>query len=241
VPLTFPAHQAAVLPLKRRWPQLDGVALCVGSAAPDLSYLLLGTRWRFDAHYGWAAVAWGVPITLVVTWGLRRALFTRAAAWAPARWVARLEGSAARPWHRRNLGHAVFAALIGVASHVAWDACTHDASPVADRIALLRHVALTWPTRLTVAHALQYVGHAAGSLLALAMLARWWRGPPTPGALVRPRLLIATALGGLVGALSAWLAPHEGVAAFIRGTCAAALALGVLAWRPGARAPRDPW
>jgi len=41
VPLTFPSHAAAIAPLKLwrpRW--FDGVALVVGSAAPDFGYAL---------------------------------------------------------------------------------------------------------------------------------------------------------------------------------------------------------
>jgi hypothetical protein len=35
MPLTFPSHALAVLPLKIRWPcYFDGVALVVGSAVP---------------------------------------------------------------------------------------------------------------------------------------------------------------------------------------------------------------
>lgn len=50
MPLTAPAHQAAVLPLVRRWPgRFDGVALCVGASMPDT---------RFGLHR-WAAVTAG--------------------------------------------------------------------------------------------------------------------------------------------------------------------------------------
>jgi hypothetical protein len=53
VPFTFFAHQAPVLPLvRRRTPRWDGVALVVGSAAPDLAYV---TR-------GWGYGPWGIPL-----------------------------------------------------------------------------------------------------------------------------------------------------------------------------------
>ena len=43
MPLTFPAHQALVLPIKLRWPdRTDATALCVGAAAPDLLYAVPG-------------------------------------------------------------------------------------------------------------------------------------------------------------------------------------------------------
>ncbi|WP_367319789.1 DUF4184 family protein [Streptomyces sp. HUAS ZL42] len=39
MPLTFPSHAAAVMPLKIRRPHwFDGVALVVGSTVPDLPY-----------------------------------------------------------------------------------------------------------------------------------------------------------------------------------------------------------
>src|SRR5262245_34271700 len=44
MPLTFPSHAALPLPLKLwrpRW--FDGVALVIGSAAPDLAYALAGS------------------------------------------------------------------------------------------------------------------------------------------------------------------------------------------------------
>ena len=56
MPLTFPTHAAAVLPLKLwrpRW--FDGVALVTGSAAPDVTHAL-----------------WCVPIAMVAAWITRR-------------------------------------------------------------------------------------------------------------------------------------------------------------------------
>jgi len=51
MPATFPSHAAAVLPLKLwrpRW--FDGVALVVGSMAPDLGYPLVGLVSLPDTH-----------------------------------------------------------------------------------------------------------------------------------------------------------------------------------------------
>jgi hypothetical protein len=40
MPVTFFAHQAPVLPIARRWPQAtEGIALIVGSMAPDIAYV----------------------------------------------------------------------------------------------------------------------------------------------------------------------------------------------------------
>ena len=48
MPFTFLAHQAPVLPIKARRPdRWDGLALVVGSMAPDLAYVVA----RDDRHY----------------------------------------------------------------------------------------------------------------------------------------------------------------------------------------------
>lgn len=53
MPLTFLAHQAPVLPIKRRWPtHTDGVALIVGSMLPDSWYMTVG----------WLYGPWGIPL-----------------------------------------------------------------------------------------------------------------------------------------------------------------------------------
>lgn len=238
MPVTFPAHQALVLPLKLRWPGLDGVALCIGSAAPDLAYIFLHTNWQVDAHYTWAVVWWGLTITLVLGWWLRRGLFAHAALWAPAAWQPGLQRSAVRPWSRRNAVHAVVGAAVGIASHVGWDSFTHTSSPVSDRIRVLNRIVVTSPVPMTLAQTLQYAGHIVGSVLALWLLVRVWRRTAQPnaasgpacGALSPPRvamvrLLIAMLLGAVATLSSSTLTTHGITAALLRGFWVALVAL----------------
>ena len=73
MPLTFPSHAAAVLPLKLwrpRW--FDGVALVVGSAAPDFPYAL-DPYLKIHAHTWWGLVWFCIPVTIAVSWLVRRA------------------------------------------------------------------------------------------------------------------------------------------------------------------------
>ena len=76
VPLPFPTHPVAVLPLKRwrpRW--FNGVALVLGSMAPDLAYALDGSGWPvwpFSHEYA-GLFGWCLPITLVGCWIVRPA------------------------------------------------------------------------------------------------------------------------------------------------------------------------
>lgn len=76
MPSTFPTHPVAVLPLKLwrpRW--FDGVALALGSMAPDAAYVLDGSGlpvWPFS-HEPLGLIGWCLPLTVLGTWMLRRA------------------------------------------------------------------------------------------------------------------------------------------------------------------------
>ena len=80
MPVTFLAHQAPVLPLKRRWPGLDGVALVVGSTVPDLAraterlpvLYLYGTPTWFDGHRPDQLGSWCLVVGLLHQWRARR-------------------------------------------------------------------------------------------------------------------------------------------------------------------------
>ncbi|MET7424992.1 DUF4184 family protein [Dactylosporangium sp. NPDC005555] len=160
MPLTFPSHPAAVLPLKvwrPRW--FDGVALVAGSTAPDLAYALDGSGlpvWPLS-HQLPGLVVWCLPVTVAVVWLTRRA--------APVL-AAHLPGLAAfgalGRWPAWPV--TVSSALLGAASHLALD-----------RVEFL----LPWS---------EYVMHALGALGFAAVVAhigrrrllRFWHGDPPP-------------------------------------------------------------
>jgi Domain of unknown function (DUF4184) len=119
MPLTFPAHAAIVLPAKWARPSwFDGLALVIGSSAPDFAYALDGSvldwpdrtlppTW-YIAH-SWPGIAlWCLPITMAICWLLRCA--------AAVRWPA---------WYI-----SVISAAIGAASHIVWDRLA--TAPIAD-------------------------------------------------------------------------------------------------------------
>jgi hypothetical protein len=123
VPMTFPSHPSVVLPLKLwrpRW--FDGVALVLGSAAPDLAYLVDGSGlpvWPFS-HQLAGLVGWCLPLTLAGCWLVRRAAPV-VAAHLPAGGTFALRDYGAL----RTSGHAwwvtVLSALLGAASHLVLD------------------------------------------------------------------------------------------------------------------------
>ncbi|WP_345127997.1 DUF4184 family protein [Dactylosporangium darangshiense] len=130
MPLTFPSHAAAVLPLKfarRRW--FDGVALVIGSAAPDFPYSL-SPYLNYNAHTWTGLVLFCVPATVLLT------ILTRAAApavvahmpgWRVLRPFA-LRDYAALTGRRHRLAVTALSAWLGAASHRLWDLVTHGAN-----------------------------------------------------------------------------------------------------------------
>jgi Domain of unknown function (DUF4184) len=115
MPLTFPSHQALVLPLKARWPhRFDGIALCIGSMAPDLSYALLPMR--VNVHNLLGLFTWSLPITLGLMPIAKHVFLPWLAAVHP-----RLAPLRAAAREQTTLLRSGVCALMGSASHVLWD------------------------------------------------------------------------------------------------------------------------
>jgi hypothetical protein len=178
MPLTFPSHAAAILPLLHlRGPrQLPASALVVGSTAPDLIYLI--GKHGADAHRPFGLLTFCMPAGILAFLYLEGVLLPVLAAplcaLLPER--ARPLGSwilGPRPLPRRLGGWLAIcvALLLGAASHQLWDGFTH---------------AWMWPARVLypgvtipilghpvlVSKALQHGSSAAGLLIVLLYLAR---------------------------------------------------------------------
>lgn len=202
MPATFPAHTAAVLGLKLWRPRrFDGVALVVGSTAPDLVYPLAGIVALPDTHSPAALLWFCLPVTLLVTWLIRRAAPTVAAHLPrrPACLALRdyaVLGRVRHPWPV-----TAWSALLGGASHVVWDGLTHDPRGdwLSTRLAALQRdelFGLPWWTVVDQGSTL------LGSLAVLAAAVhvgrrrrlREWYGEPPPVTAYAPRLFWPTVL-----------------------------------------------
>lgn len=125
MPLAFPSHQGLILPLWRWLPRhVDGVALCVGAAMPDIvdgaAWPFRGELERWLGHSLLGVVAACVPAGLVLTWAARRC--------GPRALLARLEEGAPGP--RGSLLRSGISVGVGALSHVVFDLVTHANSVV---------------------------------------------------------------------------------------------------------------
>jgi hypothetical protein len=223
VPLTYLSHQAAVVPLKMWRPVwFDGTALVFGSMAPDWAYVFNGSRFHVDAH-AWPAVLWfAVPVAVLATLIVRR-LEPQLVAALPRRprWVRDI---GRRRSVRRSLPAVVACAALGVATHVVWDAFTHDFRWGARHVHWLQERVTIAGHSMSHAHLLQQISTVGGALVTLLLLVAIgrrrlvldWRPQERTIARGDRRVLVAAAVGMLAGALWAAGVHHDAAAAINR-------------------------
>jgi len=221
MPVTFLAHQAPVLPLKRRWPQLDGVAMVAGTVTPDLArtippgreLIYKGQPIWWDGHAPVQALTAGLLVGLFITWVTRRLILPRLAGYLPDLGPfhlrdLRLVGLARHPWWMVVIG-----VMIGTVTHLLIDIVTHT-----DRGVVLPgfdvHVADLAGKPVTVAGLFQ--GVASLGLSVVAVWQMWeigrrrqmclWHGvePTTPAMpsnlwLVRASICVIAVAAGILG------------------------------------------
>ncbi len=184
MPLTFPAHQSVVIPLKQRFPsRFDGLALVVGAGAPDLLYGA-GATWLF-AH-GLFSLPILVPLVVAYCAALRRWALPGLFRFAPSIMGTDLRAYGAMAVGRPPLTRSLLSAAVGVGSHQLWDSFTHAGHPVASALGFDRFLftveAGPLTREFTVARLIQYGGHTVGSAVALGLL-YWIVRRRSPGVL----------------------------------------------------------
>jgi hypothetical protein len=229
MPSTFPTHPLAVLPLKiwrPRW--FDGVALVLGSMAPDAAYVLDGSGlpvWPFS-HQLLGLVGWCLPLTLIGTRVLRKATPT-ISVHLPNGGAFALRDYGAIGAARHRWWVTAISALIGAASHLLLDRIEQSVT------------------------AAEYVFHAVGIVAMIVVglhigrrrLVRRWYGT-APRRVTRPFLFwtvvgaVALPALALVPFLPAAFLPHTTGARGL-GVVAAALVIAAAATSVG-RGQRGP-
>ena len=168
MPLTFPAHQAPVLPLKLwkpRW--FDGTALVIGSGSPDLFNAFVRFE-LFDSHE-WAGV--GVAVLFTIVYAM---LFRRYG--ADGLFGSLPDFGRLRLRHYRVLGRGhprllitVLSSFLGVISHVVVDSFTHRWRFGSTMLGL-NDIVFDGPFgQMSEARILQYIGHSLGSVVGVIL------------------------------------------------------------------------
>ncbi len=227
MPLTFPSHAAAILPLLHL-PGARGLsvsALVIGTTTPDLVYL--GTSLGAAAHRPAGLLLYCLPLGLVAFVVVEALVLPVVGPLLVALGPRRIRPQARRLLGPRPLPRGLrawlalaLALLLGAATHQLWDGFTH---------------AWLWPARalypdlvvplfgrpILLARILQHTSSLLGLLLVLAYL-RWSPArnahpsphddaPPTPGrAQAARRLATLLAAPLLAGALAAFIRLRAG-------------------------------
>ena len=239
MPLTIPSHQAAVLPLKLWRPRrFDGVALVVGSAAPDVASLVAGSGLGIRSH-AWHALFWfSLPVTLALTTLLRRSAGI-VAAHLPPGGPLRLRDYGVLATVHHPLAVSAYSALLGAASHLLWDSFTHPYIVLTLAEGYGVHALhQTAVAGLPWWRVLQLVSDALGTLAVVltavhigrSRLLVAWHGP-APEVPRRPVLFWSVSVVGLAAlTAAAWAMPSSWAGINVLGTRQiAAVALALLA------------
>jgi hypothetical protein len=242
MPATFPSHAAAVLPLKLwrpRW--FDGVALVVGSTAPDLAYPVAGLVSLPETHAPAALLWFCLPVTLLLA-RLTRLASPWVATHLPAGGTLMLRDYGALARARPHWYVTAASALVGSATHLAWDAFTHDSAGghLTVPLAVLQRDLAGVPAYRWLQYASTVVGAAVAAALFVRIgrqrLIRAWHDAP-PVVPRRPLLFWTVTLAVAAGYPLTWrLLPFQ-FAAHVQVVRAMwALGLGLLAGAAAVRA-----
>jgi hypothetical protein len=206
LPLTFPSHAAAILPLYRAAPGLlHPTALVVGSAVPDFAYLL-----DVDgavSHHLSGLLTFCLPLGLFTFfWAECLALPALKESLPTLRGVELARFAQTRGLPKSAIGWlgVIAALLLGALTHLLWDGFTHTTLWPAR--SLYADVAFEIGGReLSLTRALQHSSSALGLVIFAVYLWRIYPSLPSaaPGAL-RALLLIAAPAALFCGAAFLW-------------------------------------
>jgi len=181
MPFTL-CHPAIIIPLHRaarRYTSLP--ALVIGSMMPDFPYFFsLGVGGTFS-HSLAGILAYCVPMGALLYVEYVVVLRQPLLAWLPAPVSTRLPSALTWPAERLRLACVVLLSLaIGAASHIGWDAFTHqDGLPVL-HYAPLRALVPVAGIRMPLFRVLQHASSLLG-FIAIAVYARRWFVDTVPG------------------------------------------------------------
>ncbi len=216
MPFTL-AHAAAALPFRRT--RLIMSAVVVGCFAPDFEYFLPFGRHGNFGHTLTGMFAFDLPLGLAVLWLFHRYAKEPLAACLPEGARERLHlGPNTLPINSfSSFAMIVCSLLVGIATHIFWDAFTHPRYWIYDHWRFL-HEAASLPLfgPRPWYGILQYINSVLGIVIVLLWYIHWYRNTPPvhskPELLTSDRIALACSLliaiaSGLVRAAASGV-PH---------------------------------
>ena len=203
MPLTFPSHAAAVIPLQRWVPPLDATALVLGSMAPDASYLV--EIFPVSAHSLRGLFLFCLPAAGVLYFAYQLWFVGPLRRSAPnvrhvqlSQWV----GQQGLPRTARAWGWVCLSLFLGTLTHLLWDGLTHTQQWPANVLYANIKVALGSRRVWSLPHLLQHLSTVLGTVFVVGWM--WHRSRRMPRAQTVPsgdfwRLVTPTLLLVAVG------------------------------------------
>ncbi|HVT85121.1 MAG TPA: DUF4184 family protein [Chitinophagaceae bacterium] len=174
MPFTF-SHPGAVLPLgylPKRF--FSMTALVIGSIAPDFEYFI---RMRDKSYYShrWTGLFWfDLPLVIILAFLYHGVVRDKLINNLPGIFAKRLQAFKNFDWpgyFAKNFPVVIISAIIGTASHILWDAFTHEKGLFAADIGKLKELyAISDYHRFATYNLLQLISSIVGILIVLYSL-----------------------------------------------------------------------
>ncbi|HWC54027.1 MAG TPA: DUF4184 family protein [Chitinophagaceae bacterium] len=176
MPFTF-SHPGAVLPLgylPKRF--FSMTALVIGSIAPDFEYFM---RMRDRSYYShrWTGLLWfDLPLVIILAFVFHAVVRDNLINNLPGIFAKRLQSFKNFDWpghFKKKFLIVIVSAIIGTASHILWDAFTHEKGLFAADIGKLKEIyAISQYHRFATYNLLQLISSVIGILIVLYSVLR---------------------------------------------------------------------
>ncbi|MTH17174.1 DUF4184 family protein [Flavobacterium sp. LC2016-01] len=168
MPFTF-AHPAIILPLKyfpKKWFSCTG--LIIGSLTPDFEYFI---RMKVQSNYSHtvAGIFWfDLPLAILLTFVfhnlIRNELFFNLPNYLKSRTIVFTEFNWTN-YFSNNLFIVLLSTIIGIASHLFWDAFTHEHGYFVNHIPELKNTFIVFGNKVSFWKATQHLSTLVGTIV----------------------------------------------------------------------------
>lgn len=179
------SHAAAVLPLRRT--PLVWSALVIGSFGPDFEYFLRISSDSRSWHYYPDVLLYCLPFTLILFFVFQTVLKRPLAALLPNSVQRRISAEASLPRTTTETLLLILSLLIGIVSHMIWDACTHPHTWATNSMHFMWKAMAIYGHRMYVYQFLQSLSSVVGLLILGIYFLIWYGRAPETGELAIKR------------------------------------------------------